>query len=181
MKINGKFIYLKKISINDSKFIYNLRNTKRISQFLNNPPKSLIDQRNWVKNNIKDFETLDFIIYDKSKNKKIGTIGFNDINKKKYIAEWGRWICLGTAIQNIESAIILISFGFKQLRLKKIYSLTNSKNKKVINFHKKTGSKYLGIVKNKYIISGKKTSATKFQFNQKNFKLFKNLFTSMIQ
>ena len=57
--------------------------------------------------------------------------------KLKKQAEWGRWICQGTTIQNIEAIIILLTFGFEQLRFKEIYSLTNINNRKVVNFHQK--------------------------------------------
>ena len=52
MLIKGKFIYLKKISLNDDKFIYYLRNKKSISNYLHSPPKSIHDQKKWILNNI---------------------------------------------------------------------------------------------------------------------------------
>ena len=60
MKITGKHIYLKPITVNDSKFIFNLRKIKKISLYLNNPPKKLSDQIVWVKKNITNEKTLDF-------------------------------------------------------------------------------------------------------------------------
>ena len=179
MKINGKFIYLKTIRENDSRYIFNLRKLKKISLYLNNPPKKISDQTSWIKKNIKNLKTLDFLIYDKKNNKKIGTIGFNNIDKENFKAEWGRWICTGTSIQNIESAIILIDYGFKKLNFKKIYSLTNFKNKKVLNFHKRTGAKFKGKIKNKYIISGKPIDAFCYEFNKKKFISFKKRFNLM--
>ena len=62
MLIKGKFVYLKKINLKDDKFIYNLRNKKNISNYLHSPPKSINDQRKWISNNIRNIETLDFII-----------------------------------------------------------------------------------------------------------------------
>jgi len=181
MKITGKYIYLRTIKVNDSRYIFNLRKLKRISLYLNNPPKKISDQILWIKKNIKNIKTLDFLIYDKKNNKKIGTIGFNDIDKQKSVAEWGRWICTGTSLQSIESAIILIDYGFNKLKFKKIYSLTNSKNKKVLNFHKRTKAKFKGEIKNKYIISGKPTSAFNYEFNKKRFLTFKKRFNFMLQ
>ena len=65
------------------------------------PPKTLNDQKSWIKKNIKNSTTKDFIIIDKKNHKKIGTIGFNNLNSNS--AEWGRWISKGHTIQNIES------------------------------------------------------------------------------
>ena len=171
MIIKGNFVYLKSLSIKDSYFIYNLRKKNKISKYLHSPPNSVYDQIKWIKDNIKKKDTLDFVIICKKKNKKIGTIGFDKIKKTK--AEWGRWICQGTTIQNIEAIIILLTFGFERLRFKEIYSLTNINNRKVVNFHKNTTAKYNGIIKSFFLINNKKADAVKFTFTKKNFFEFK--------
>lgn len=174
MIIKGKFIYLKSISKKDSSFIYNLRKKKNISLYLHNPPKSVSDQQKWINYNLKNSETLDFIIICKKRKKKIGTIGFDKI--KRISAEWGRWISLGTTIQNIEAIIILLKFGFDKLRLKEIYSLTNENNHKVVNFHKNTTAKYRGKIKSLFFINNKKIDAIKYSFTKKNFLKFEKKF-----
>ena len=70
MKINGKFVSLRSLSIKDSKFIFNLRKIKKISYYLHQPPNTLKDQKVWSENNIKDKKTKDFIIVSKKKIKK---------------------------------------------------------------------------------------------------------------
>jgi len=177
MKIKGKFIYLKKIVISDANFIYRLRKKKNISLFLHNPPKSLCAQKKWMISNIKNKRNLDFIILSKKNNKKIGTIALNNITKKD--AEWGRWISQGNIIENIESVIVLLDFGFNHLNLIKIYSLTNKKNKKVINFHKNTTALNKGVIKSHFLIRNKKVDAIKFIFSKKRFELFKKKFQIM--
>ena len=179
MLIKGKFIYLKKISLNDDKFIYYLRNKKSISNYLHSPPKSINDQRKWISNNIRNIETLDFIICRNKNKKKIGTIAFDKINK--FNAEWGRWISQGNTFENIESVIILLNYGFNTLKLKNIYSLTNKDNIKVINFHKNTSALYKGIIKSFFKINNKKKDAIKYDFNKKRFDSFKKKFRSMIE
>ena len=174
MIIKGNFVYLKSLSIKDSYFIYKLRKKNKISKYLHKPPKSVHDQIKWIKKNIKEKDTLDFVIICKKTNKRIGTIGFDKIKKSN--AEWGRWICLGTTIQNIEATIILLKFGFERLKLKEIYSLTNINNRKVLNFHKNTTAKYNGIMKSFFLINNKKTDAVKFAFTKKNFVKFKKKF-----
>ena len=177
MKIYGKFVVLKEISLNDSLFIYKLRLNKIISFYLHKPPISIKDQKNWIKKNIKDQKTLDFIIINKKKNKKLGTIAFDSININE--GEWGRWISKGNTIENIEAIILLLNYGFKKLKLKKIYSLTNINNKRVINFHTKTTALYSGKIKSFFLIKNKKTDAVKFVFNKKNFYKFKKKFDFM--
>ena len=179
MKIKGKFIYLKKMGISDANYIYKLRRKKNISLFLHNPPKSLDAQKKWMIANIKNKKSLDFIIISKKNNKKIGTIAFNNITKKN--AEWGRWISRGNIIENVEAVIVLLDFGFNYLNLVNIYSLTNKKNKKVVNFHKNTTALNKGIIKSFFSIRNKKIDAIKFAFNKKRFELFKKKFQVMTE
>ncbi len=179
MKIYGKYIYLKSISVSDSKFTYNLRKNRINSLYLHEPPKSIIDQKKWIKKNIKNKKNFDFIIIDKKKNKKIGTIALNNVTKSQ--AEWGRWISRGNMIQNIEPVILLLNYGFKRLNLLKIYSLTNVENKKVISFHKNTPAIYNGIIKSFFFIKNKKTNAVKYTFTKKRLMIFEKKFNFMTQ
>ena len=179
MRIIGKFVYLKRISHSDSDYVYKLRKKKNISLYLHKPPKSVDDQAKWISNNLNNKKALDFIIFKRKNNKRIGTIGFDQINKLN--AEWGRWICEGDAHENIESVIILLNYGFRKLKLKNIYSLTNIHNKKVVNFHKNTTAQYRGRIKSLFLIDNKKVDAIKFSFNKINFEIFKKKIDFMIQ
>tara|TARA_Y100000590_G_scaffold29895_1_gene33268 strand:- start:92 stop:643 length:552 start_codon:yes stop_codon:yes gene_type:complete len=179
MKIYGKFVVLKEISLNDSLFIYKLRRNKIISFYLHKPPSSLLEQKNWIKKNLKNKKTQDFVIINKKKNKKIGTIALNKITLNT--AEWGRWISKGSTIENIEAIILLLNYAFKKKKMKKIYSLTNINNKKVISFHKNTPAINEGLIKNYFNIKNKNTDAIKYSFNIKNFLKFKNFFDVMTQ
>ena len=171
MQIKGKFVYLKKISLTDDKFIYYLRKKKNISNYLHSPQKSIKDQKKWISNNIRNIETLDFIICRNKDKKKIGTIAFDKINK--FNAEWGRWISQGNIFENIESVIILLNYGFSYLKLKNIYSLTNKDNIKVVNFHTNTPALYKGTIKSFYKIKNKEKDAIKYNFNKKSFVILK--------
>lgn len=182
MIIKGKFVSLKSIDIKDAQFIYNLRKKKNISLFLHKPPKSINFQKKWIQNNLKNKKSLDFIILRKLNKKRIGTICFDNIRNNT--AEWGRWISLGNIIENIESVILLLSFGFNNLKLNKIYSLTNIKNKKVINFHKNTLASNEGLFKLQSKKKNDKMVTQKYSFNKKKFKDFKkkfNIMTELIQ
>ncbi len=179
MIINGKFVYLKSISIKDSFFIYNLRKKKKISLYLHKPPTSINHQKNWIINNIKNKKTLDFIIVNKKTRKRIGTIGLDKI--KTLSAEWGRWISIGQTHENIEAILILLNYGFYTIKLKEIYSLTNINNNKVVNFHKNTNSIYKGIKKSLFVINNKKIDAVKYSFTKRKFKEFQKKFSLISQ
>ena len=179
MQINGKFIYLKRINIKDANFIYKLRRKKNIGLYLHKPPISINFQKRWILKNLQNKKVLDFVIYRKKKNKKLGTIAFDKITRLH--AEWGRWISQGNIVENIEAVIVLLDYGFNIIGLKNIYSLTNKDNNKVVNFHKNTTAKYEGIIKSLFRINNKKVDAVKFNFNKKRFNNFKRKFSSMIE
>ena len=84
-------------------------------------------------------------------------------------------------MQNIEPILLLLNYGFKKLKLKKIYSLTNTNNKKVVNFHKNTPAAYNGIIKSFFLINNKKTNAVKYTFTKKRLALFQKKFNLMTQ
>jgi len=175
MILVGKSILLRNINIKDSKFITSIRKKKSISKYLNNPPKDINHQLRWTRENIRNEKTCDFIILNKKK-RKIGTIALNEIDFKKKNAEWGRWICEGNSHQSIESFLLLAKYSFYKLNLKSIYSLTNINNNKVINFHIRAGGKYNGIIKNKYLMRGKKIHAAKYTYNKKSYLKLKKKF-----
>ena len=178
MLLVGKTIRLRNILLKDSKFLFSTRKKKYISRYLNDPPINLRHQLVWMRENIKNQKTKDFIILNK-KRKRIGTIALNDIDYKKKNAEWGRWICLGSPYQSVESFLLLSKYSFYNLKLKNIYSLTNQKNNKVISFMISAGGKYYGIIKNKYLMKGKKTHAVKYIFNKKSYHKLKRTFAKI--
>ena len=178
MLLVGKTICLRNILLKDSKFLFSTRRKNNVGRYLNDPPKNLRHQLVWMKENIKSQKTKDFIILNK-KRKRIGTIALNDIDYKKKNAEWGRWICLGSSYQSIESFLLLSKYSFYNLKLKNIYSLTNQKNNKVVNFQIRAGGKYCGIIKNKYLIKGKKTHAIKYIYNKESYQKLKRKFVKI--
>ena len=179
MIIKGNFVYLKRINHKDAYYIFRLRRNKRVSLYLHEPPKSIADQKKWISRNMRNVKTLDFVIYRKKNNERIGTIAFDKMNK--FCAEWGRWISQGNILENIESVIILLNYGFFQLKLKNIYSLTNKNNAKVVNFHKNTTATFKGTIKSFFKIKKENIDAVKYNFDKKNFKKFKKKFSSMIE
>ena len=62
MLIIGKTIQLRNILIKDSKFINAIRRKRNVSRYLNNPPINLNHQIKWMKKNIKNKGTKDFVI-----------------------------------------------------------------------------------------------------------------------
>lgn len=139
-EIEGIFTRLRYAKEEDSEFILSLRLDPTINKFLNKTDPDIKKQRQWIKSQQIREHDYYFIIMDK-KNIPKGTIGLYKISLKKKEGEFGRWISTGSAINSIESVILLHDFGFNTLGLRRIFSQTTRENRKVLSFHKRFGAK----------------------------------------
>lgn len=133
----GKWISLRLATLDDASFIVTLRNKERNNLFINKTTSCINKQIEWMKDESKDKASYYFIILD-NKGISIGTISLYNIDKTT--AEFGRWICNGSPIESLESALLIHEFAFDKLLLKKVYTRTLADNHKVVNFHRKFGA-----------------------------------------
>ena len=86
--IIGKYIILKKMGLDDALDIYNWR-TSVSGNFMRHPEGySLDSQLNWIK--CRSEYEINYIIFDRITNKKVGTIGIYDVNSFDKITNVGR-------------------------------------------------------------------------------------------
>lgn len=135
--ICGKNSNLRIASEYDAEFILELRLNPLLNKFIGKTDPSIEKQRDWIKHSFENERDFHFIIEDKNAV-PTGTIAIYDINYENSTAEWGRWITkINTPITiSIESAILLLHFGFKKLHLKSLHGGANNQNWQVVNFHK---------------------------------------------
>jgi len=137
--IEGYSTILKVIEESDSQLICDLRNNPNINKFLSNSTSiTVLEQKEWLKNNLKANDGIYFKIIDKNKNNFVGTISLYNVNNST--AEFGRYICL-SPIQAIEAELLILKYGFEIMKLKQIYCKTAEENTKVWKQHFKYGFK----------------------------------------
>ena len=176
-EILGEHICLKNIPLKEYKKIYELRRNKNSNKYLNQISINELDQKKFIIMQ-KKLGNFFFGIYRKKNNKFLGTISVYNISKLG-IAEWGRWLSNGTALENLESLYLLINFAIKKLLLKKLIAKTILKNTKVISLHQKLGfqsvqiNKYDAFLRNVYydtlVTSIKRSQLKKFNNIVKKF------------
>ena len=176
-KILGEYIYLKDIPLNEYKKLYELRQNKNSNKYLNHISMNKLAQKKFIITQ-KKMGNFFFGIYRKKNDKFLGTISVYNISKSG-IAEWGRWLSNGTALENLESLYLLINFAIKKLLLKKLIAKTIFKNTKVISLHRKLGfqsvqiNKYDAFIRNVYydtlVTVIKKNQLKKFNNTIKKF------------
>jgi RimJ/RimL family protein N-acetyltransferase len=89
---------------------------------------------------LKFFASLYFIdefnfIIETLNGKPIGTISVYRIDKYENSAELGRWICIGSPAEKVESLKLAFRFAFETAQLKRIYCHTRSENLGVAKLH----------------------------------------------
>ncbi|MBS3174696.1 GNAT family N-acetyltransferase [Candidatus Woesearchaeota archaeon] len=117
------------------------------------------DAKKWVKENLQGYrhknkEKINFVI--DINREVVGSIGLIDI-KKDHKAEIGYWLAEKYWGQGImtEAVNLILNYGFKKLKLKRIYGKVFTFNKGSQKVLKKAGFSYEGYLK-KDIIKNKK-------------------------
>lgn len=136
--IVGKYIQLRSVLPKDAQFVIDLRNDKSKNMFLHETSTDVQKQIDWIRSQNDRIGDYYFVI--ENDKGAIGLVSLYGIDEEKRSAEFGRWISNGNALENVETVIQLLDFGFNQLSLCRIYMLTMVDNKRVCNFWKSFGA-----------------------------------------
>ncbi|MAF13388.1 MAG: GNAT family N-acetyltransferase [Parcubacteria group bacterium] len=183
--LKGDNIILRPLSLKDAPNFCKWLKDQEVAKFLgiyDQPVPTLKEERQWIKDHQKDKETLDLAIETKE-GVHIGSIALRDlrsnsnratfgimIGDKKY---WGQG--LGT-----EAAKLVIEYGFKKLKLHRIYlqhlayNIRGHKSYKKVGFRKEGEFRdqvlrdghyhnviWMGILKNEYLKKKQKNNKSK--------------------
>lgn len=136
-----KVITLRKITYDDTSNIIRWRNKEHVVQnFLN---RTLITEElhnNWMKTMVETNKVAQFIIVVDSKD--VGTVFLRDIDFKSRKAEFGIFIGEeGYQGQGIgrEATRLILTYGFAELDLHKIFLRVLADNKKAVHSYTKNG------------------------------------------
>lgn len=150
LKINGERIFLKIPEMKDAKAIYKYARDKEIARYTTIPhPYKLKHAKEFIKKarqKLKKKEGYEFSIVLKETNEIIGGIGLNHVNKFNQNAEVGYWLAKRYWGQGLmsEAMNLILNFGFKKLKLHKIYARVYKPNKRSSRLLKKFGFKLEG-------------------------------------
>ena len=136
MKLITKRLILRDVLMKDAKDVAENANDKEIGNFTTVPyPYTIKNAREFIKKKELDKkkkprETYAFGITIKDNNIVIGIISLDDINKSNKKAEIGYWLGRKYRQQGIisEAEKAILDFGFKKLKLNKIYGKAMPKN-----------------------------------------------------
>ena len=121
--INGHFVTLKKVAIEDAREIYNWRMGES-GKYLRHPDNySVESQIDWIKS--RDNNEINYIISSKENDKKVGTIAIYDLNANDKVANVGRLLLSEEYLHKstpygLESLLLTYKYVFNEMDFFKI-------------------------------------------------------------
>lgn len=151
MRIERKKIFLTRITYDDTEDIVRWRNTDFVQKnFIYREPFTTEGHKKWMKNMIETGQAVQFIIWEQSTSKKIGSVYLRDIDHKNKKAEFGIFIgekeCCGKGYGR-EAAEIITEYAFSVLCLNKVFLRVLSYNERAYRSYLRAGFKQEGFFK----------------------------------
>ena len=156
--IEGEFIILKKVEIEDASDIYNWR-TSESGKFLRHPLNYCIEsQIEWIRN--RETSEINYIIHSKKSMNKVGMIGIYDVNFSDKVANVGRLLLSELYLKKsnpygIESLLLTYDYVFNKMNFRKICGDILGLNIEMFNLQKFLGMQQEGYLKQHVIIKNK--------------------------
>jgi diamine N-acetyltransferase len=155
-RIEGEYIYLRRISEEDAQDIYNWRSSAS-GRFLRNPPNySFESQVRWI--NSRGDSEINYIIYSKRDSVKVGMISICDVKVDDKIADVGRLLLEESFLKKsnpfgLEALLLAYSYVFNSMNFRKITGVIASKNIEMYKLQKFLGMHQEGYLKRHTLIN----------------------------
>lgn len=138
--LQGKYVNLRDIELEDAEFILNLRCDAEKSKHINKTSNDIKKQEDYI----RQYKTLDnewYFIIENKNSKSIGSYRLYDLKEDSFGI--GSWIMINGVgmYEAIEGEFLARKFGFDVLGFNKLHFDVRKQNKKVVTFHKNMGAK----------------------------------------
>jgi RimJ/RimL family protein N-acetyltransferase len=153
--IDGKFIYLRKMTVEDAYFTYQLR-ISDVARYLNQPKDySLESQVEWILDRT-DAE-INYIIHRHDTLEQVGMVAILDVNWSDRVSSVGRLLLTEDYVKKstpygVEALRLTYRYVFQELKFRKITGVILGKNKKVFELQKFLGMEQEGYLKKHVIL-----------------------------
>lgn len=142
MILQGKSIRLRLVTIEDAKFILQLRVDENKNKYLSKVENDLAKQQSWITNyKTREAEQREFyFIIESNQGESLGTVRIYDLREDSFC--WGSWLLKQDAPFNasIESILLAYEFGFHHLGYSRTDFDVRKQNLKVAKFYKSLGA-----------------------------------------
>ncbi len=131
-KLCGKFVFLRSADIDDAEFTLSLRKNPELTRYMPTLNLTVVQQLAWIESQ-RSKENDYFFVVRNLLNQPVGTVSLYNMQGK--IAESGRLVLIGNALENAEACLLLFRFGFNHLQLEQITGYVYANNKRATRFN----------------------------------------------
>lgn len=166
-RIEGKQIYLRPITLEDTDEILKIRNSENVvSHFFYRKPISREEHINWVENKVKKGDVIQFTVCLKNTDEIVGSVYMQHYVPKDNAIESGIFMGdnapkgqgIGTEAYNLMNKNV----AFDMLKLDKIYTRVIADNIPSVKLHLKCGFTQSGVFMQKTIPDGEELKTIEF-------------------
>lgn len=142
-KLQGKYVNLREVTVDDAEFILSLRCDPKKSKYLNPTEYDVPKQVEYIKRYLAKDDEWYFIIENKD-HKPLGTWRIYDVKGTQFTA--GSWLMVDDAQmeETLEAQYLGPNYAYNVLGFEKDYFDVRKENKKVVKFHQSYGAKIVG-------------------------------------
>lgn len=142
-KLQGKYVNLREVTVDDAEFILSLRCDPKKSRYLNPTEYNIPKQQEYIRNYLKKDDEWYFIVENKN-HKPLGTERIYGVKGNQFTS--GSWLMIDDVQleEVMEGGFLLRNYAFNVLGFEKDYFDVRKDNKKVVRHHKSYGAKIVG-------------------------------------
>lgn len=155
----GEQVYLRKIELSDTDNIVKWRNSESVRCcFIYQELFTRESHMEWMKKKVRSGKVEQMVICEKNTDRPIGSCYLRDIDRVHQKAEYGLFI--GEAVERgkgigAEVSRLMLEYGFRELRLHKIYARVLADNVISLRSAERAGLQREGYCKDEVCIQGK--------------------------
>lgn len=139
--LTGRVIDLIPVTADDAQFTMDIRNDEKLTKYIPRIPTTLEKQTAWIERQRADADDYFYIITRKN-GEQLGTAAVYNVGIEPGLCEYGRYISYGSAIENVEAAVLSMEFAFNRLGMDRVMMNNDVRNEKIISFWKRFGAIY---------------------------------------
>lgn len=158
LRIQGKKLYLRFMTIEDTDRIVTWRNNPRVrDHFIYRKPFTREGHLAWIESKVNTGEVIQFIICEEGTDRPVGSVYFRDIDREHRSAEYGIFIgeddAVGRGIGS-EVCVLACGYGFAVEKWHKIRLRVFPDNKAAIRSYEKAGFEREACLKEEVFVDG---------------------------
>lgn len=141
--VQGKYVCIRDVELDDAEFILSLRCDKTKAKYLHKTEYDILKQQEYIKSYQSKNDEWYFII-ERNNHQKIGTYRIYDLKEDSFCI--GSWLMIDgcSPSEVMEGEYLVKMFAFNTTGFDKFHFDVRKENKKVVQYHKMLGAKIVG-------------------------------------